>query len=118
MKTFDRLVWVLLVLAIVLAFLAVVLAPTPLSGLVRVGVAVAIGILIGWVGIDLIASRLADAAGTAEGRSAIAELTRAVVATLQPVAAALAIIGVGTAVAALIGMRGGWTVNRPTEERP
>jgi hypothetical protein len=107
-RTFDRLVWVLLILAIVLAVLAVVLAPTPARGLAGVGIAAAIGIVIGWVGIGLITSRLADAAGTAEGRTAIAEMTRAVVATLQPVAAALAIIGVGTAIAAVIGARGGW----------
>ena len=115
-KTFDRLVWVLLVLAIVLAVLAVVLAPTVTSGLVRTGVAVAIAIVLGWVGIELISSRLAEAARTADGATAIAELTNAVVATLQPVIAALAIIGIGVAAAALITARNGWSMARGVDE--
>ena len=115
-QTFDRIVWVLLILAIVLAVLAVVLAPTVTSGLVRVGIAVAVGVVIGWVGIDLITTGLVDAAGTAEGQMAIKELTNAVVATLQPVAAALAIIGIGTAAAAVFAGRGGWTIARGVDE--
>lgn len=111
-RMFDRLVWVLIVLAIVLAVLAVVLAPTPTSGLVRIGIAVAVGIVIGWVGVGLISSRLADVAGTAEGRVAIAEVTDAVVSTLQPVVAALVIIGIGTTAAALAAGRGWWPTTR------
>ena len=112
MRMFDRLVWILIIAAIVLAVLAVVFAPTPARGLVRVGIAVAIGIVIGWVGIQLISSRLADAAVTAEGRVAIAEVTGAVVRTLQPVVAALAIIGIGTAAAAVAVGRGWWPTIR------
>jgi len=104
------------VLAIVLAVLAVVLAPTVTSGLVRTGVAVAIAIVLGWVGIELISSRLAEAARTADGATAIAELTNAVVATLQPVIAALAIIGIGVAAAALITARNGWSMARGVDE--
>lgn len=115
-RAFDRLVWILLVLAIVFAVLAVVLAPTPLRGLLRIGIAVAIGVVLGWIGVDLIASRLAAAASTAEGETAIAEVTKTVVATLQPMAAALAIIGVGTAAAALVSMRGWLDTSRGVDE--
>jgi len=115
-KTFDRLVWVLLVLAIVLAVLAVAFAPSLQRGLIRVGVAVAIAVVLGWVGIELISSRLADVARTAEGASAIAVLTNSVVATLQPVIAALAIIGLGVAGAALFTARNGWTMARGVDE--
>jgi lipopolysaccharide export LptBFGC system permease protein LptF len=110
-RTFDRLVWLLLILAVVLAVLAVILAPTRRSGLIRVGVGVAIAVVLGWVAVDLISARLADAAGTAEGATAIAELTSTVVATMQPVTAALAIIGLGAAAAAFISLRGGWNTN-------
>jgi hypothetical protein len=116
MQTFDRLVWLLIVLAIALAVAAVVLAPTTQRGLVRVGIAVAIGAVIGWVAVELISSRLSEVAGTGEGSAAIAELTSALVATLQPVAAAVAIIGIGTAAAAIFVGRGGWTSLRGVDE--
>ena len=111
-QTFDRLVWLILIVAVVLAVLAVVLAPSVSSGLVRVGIAVAIAVVVGWIGVTLISSSLADVAGTAAGETAIADLTSAIVATLQPMAAALAIIGVGTAVGALTIDRGGVDLSR------
>jgi hypothetical protein len=101
-QTFDRLVWLILIVALVLAVLAVVLAPSVSSGLIRVGIAVAVAVVVGWLGVTLISSSLADVAGTAAGETAIADLTSAIVATLQPMAAALAIIGIGTAAGAVI----------------
>ena len=115
-KTFDRLVWVLLILAVVLTVLAVVLAPSLPSGLIRTGVAVAIAVVFGWVAVGVISSQLASAAGTAEGKTAIADLTSSVVRTLQPVTAALAIIGMGAAAAAFISLRGGWSTGSPAAE--
>src|SRR4029079_1205936 len=47
-KTFDRLVWILIVLAIVLSVGAFLLAPTWTAGLLRVGVAIAVAVIIGW----------------------------------------------------------------------
>ena len=109
-QTFDRLVWLILIVAVVLAVLAVVLAPSVSSGLIRIGIAVAIAVVVGWLGVTLISSSLAGAAGTAEGKTAIADLTSSIVATLQPMVAALAIIGIGTAAGAFILDRGLVTV--------
>jgi hypothetical protein len=109
-QTFDRLVWVNLIVAVVLAVLAVVLAPTLASGLIRVGIAVAIAVVVGWIGVTLISSSLPDVAATAAGETAIADLISAIVRTLQPMAAALAIIGIGTAAGAFILDRGVVTV--------
>lgn len=109
-QTFDRLVWVILIVAVVLAVLAVVLAPTLASGLIRVGIAVAIAVVVGWIGVTLISSSLPDVAATAAGETAIADLVSAIVRTLQPMAAALAIIGIGTAAGAFILDRGVVTV--------
>jgi len=109
-------VWVLLILAVVLAALAVVLAPSLPSGLIRTGVAVAIAVVFGWVAVGVISSQLASAAGTAEGKTAIADLTSSVVRTLQPVTAALAIIGMGAAAAAFIALRGGWSTGSAPAE--
>jgi hypothetical protein len=102
----------LLVVAVVvvLAVLAVVLAPTLASGLIRVGIAVAIAVVVGWIGVTLISSSLPDVAATAAGETAIADLISAIVRTLQPMAAALAIIGIGTAAGAFILDRGVVTV--------
>lgn len=105
-QTFDRLVWIFLGLAIVLGILAVVFAPSLQVGLLRLGITVAVAVLLGWLGVQTLTAALAEAASTPEGRVALADLVSAVVTTLQPMAAALGILGVGTAVAVVAIGRG------------
>lgn len=101
-KTFDRLVWILIVLAIVLAIGAVLLAPSWTGGLLRVSVAVAVAVLIGWWGVSTISDAVARAARTPEGQTAVADITGAVVHSLQPLATLLIVLGLVVAVGAFV----------------
>lgn len=98
-QAFDRLVWALPLLALLLGIGSVVLAPSIPTGLVRLGIASAVAVFLGWVAIELLRQAVVDAAQTPSGRDALADVTRAIVASLQPLAAALVIIGIGAAVA-------------------
>jgi hypothetical protein len=101
-KWFDRLVWILVIVAIALAVLAVLLAPSLTAGLVRVGAAVAIALIVAWFAIDLISDAVAQAARTPDGQVAVADITRAVVQSLQPLAATLIVVGLLVALGAFI----------------
>jgi len=105
-KTFDRLVWILIVLAIVLAVGAVLLAQSWTAGLLRVGVAVAVAVVIGWFAIRAIADAVAQAARTPEGQTAVADITGAVVHSLQPLATVLIVLGLVVALVAFVFDRG------------
>ncbi|HET9540646.1 MAG TPA: hypothetical protein VFQ46_08595, partial [Candidatus Limnocylindria bacterium] len=61
-QTFDRVVWVLIGLAILLSVLAVLLAPSWTAGLLRVGAAVAVAVLLGWFAVRMITDAVAQAA--------------------------------------------------------
>ena len=99
-QTFDRLLWLLIVLAVVLAVGAVLLAPTWTTGLLRVGVAVSVAVLIGWWAVRAISDAVAQAGRTPDGQVAIADVTSAVVHSLQPLAALLIVVGLVVAVGA------------------
>jgi hypothetical protein len=101
-QTFDRLVWVLIVVAIVLAVLAVLLAPSWTTGLLRVGGAVAVAVIIGWFAVSVISDAVAQAARTPEGQNAVADVARAVVHSLQPLAALLIVLGLVVALGAFV----------------
>jgi hypothetical protein len=101
-KTFDRLVWVLIILSVVLAVVAVLLAPSITTGLLRVGAAIAVAVLLGWFAIALISDAVASAARTPDGQTAVADLVRAVVHSLQPLAALLIVVGLLVALGAFI----------------
>jgi hypothetical protein len=99
-QTFDRLVWLLIVLAIVLAAAAVLLAPTWTAGLLRVGVVVSVAVIVAWLAVRAISDAVSQAARTPDGQVAIGDLTSAVVHSLQPLAALLIVVGLVVAVGA------------------
>ena len=101
-KTFDRLVWLLIVLAIVLSVGAFLLAPSWSAGLLRVGVAVAVAVILGWTAVDAISDAVAQAANTPEGQAAVADIASAVVHSLQPLATLLIVGGLIVALAAFV----------------
>lgn len=101
-RLFDRVVWLVLFLAVVLAIGAVVLAPTLRRGIMRVGIAATIGALAGWLTVEIISAGLPDAAATADGRAAITDLTGALVISLRSIALFLAALGAMAAVLAFL----------------
>jgi len=105
-KTFDRLVWILIGLAILLAIGAFLLAPSWGAGLLRVGAAVAVAVLIGWFAVHAIADAVAQAARTPEGQKAAADIAGAVIHSLQPLATVLILAGLVVALAAFVLDRG------------
>ncbi len=98
--TFDRATWLVVGATILLAALAIGLAPSLATGLVRVGVAALVGALVGWFAVDLILSGLANGAATPEGRAAIGDIMNAVADAMLGTAVLLAVIGI---VVALLG---------------
>jgi len=105
-KTFDRLVWILIGLGILLAIGAFLLAPSWSAGLLRVGAAVAVAVLIGWFAVHAIADAIAQAARTPEGQKAAADIAGAVIHSLQPLATVLILAGLVVALAAFVLDRG------------
>ena len=101
-RAFDLALWGLLIAAIVLAALAIWLAPSVPVGTFRVGVAAAVAALAGWVLVQVLGARVADAATTAEGRAAIDEIVQSLVSGLNGTAFALGVIGIGVAASAFI----------------
>jgi hypothetical protein len=93
-RTFDRVVWLVLLVTVAIAVGAAVLAPSIRSGIVRVGIAATIGALAGWLVVEAIAVGLPDAAATADGRTAISDLTGALVSSLRTIALLLAGIAI------------------------
>ena len=102
LHAFDLALWALLIAAIVLAVLAIWLAPSIPVGAVRVGVAAAIAALAGWGLVQLLGARVADAATTADGRVAITEIVQSLVSGLNGSAFALGVIGIGVAASGFI----------------
>ncbi|HEY8180110.1 MAG TPA: hypothetical protein VIH33_06880 [Candidatus Limnocylindria bacterium] len=101
-KTFDRLVWILILLAIVLVVGAVLLAPSWTAGLLRAGVAIAVAVLLGWWAVRTISDAVAQAARSPDGRAAVADITGSVVQSLQPLATLLIVVGLVVAVGAFV----------------
>jgi hypothetical protein len=101
-KTFDRLVWILIALSILLAIGAFLLAPSWTAGLLRVGVAVAVAVFVGWFAVGAIADAVAQAAQTPEGQTAVADIAGAVIHSLQPLATVLILVGLVVALAAFV----------------
>jgi len=101
-KTFDRLVWILIALSILLAIGAFLLAPSWTAGLLRVGVAVAVAVFVGWFAVGAIADAVAQAARTPEGQTAVADIAGAVIHSLQPLATVLILVGLVVALVAFV----------------
>ena len=94
-RAFDIALWVLIIAAVLLGALAVWMAPSVPSGLIRVGIAATIAAVLGWVAVQLIAAGVADAAATAEGRAAVGDIVSAVVNGLTGTALTLSLLGIG-----------------------
>ena len=101
-RAFDLALWALLIAGVVLAVLAIWLAPSIPVGTIRVGVAAAVAALAGWVLVQVLAARVADAATTADGREAITEIVSSLVSGLNGSAFALGVIGIGVAASGFI----------------
>ena len=106
-RAFDIALWVLVILGLAFAGLAVWLAPTVPAGLVRIGAAAALAALVGWVAVQFISAQVVDAAATADGRLAIGEIVSSVVSGLSGITLALVIVGIGVLVAGLVADRQG-----------
>ena len=62
-------------MSILLAIGAFLLAPSWTAGLLRVGVAVAVAVFVGWFAVGAIADAVAQAARTPEGQTAVTKAT-------------------------------------------
>ena len=98
-RAFDLALWLLVIVGLVVAALAVWLAPTIPAGLVRVGAAAVLAAFVGWIAVQFISAQVVDAAATAEGRLAIGEIVNSVVSGLSGIALTLAVLGIGVVVA-------------------
>ena len=106
-RAFDVALWVLAITAILLAALAIWLAPSTSAGVIRVGIAATIAAIVGWLLVQLLSAQLVEAAATADGRAAVGDIVRALVNGLSGTAFALAVIGIGLVAA-------GFVANRPS----
>jgi hypothetical protein len=104
-RAFDLALWVLVIVGLAVAGLAVWMAPTIPAGLVRVGAAAALGAFAGWIAVQVISAQVVDAATTAEGRVAIGEIVSSVVSGLGGISLLLAVLGIGVVAAGLIADR-------------
>ena len=103
-RTLDRIVWALIIVAIGLAAAAVFTAPSIASGVIRVAIGGGIGLLVGLLLVNVVSSQLTEALADPTARSAMAEVVATLVASLQPIAITLATIGfVAAAVAYAAG---------------
>jgi hypothetical protein len=98
---FDRATWLIVGVTVLLALLAIGLAPSVPKGLVRVGGAALVGAGVGWFAVNLILAGIADGAATAAGRAAIGDIAGSIVNTMLGTAILLAVIGI---TAGLIGI--------------
>ena len=105
LRAFDIALWVLLILAIAFGALAVWLAPSTSAGVIRVGVAVAIGGILGWGIVQVVGTQVVDAATTADGRAAVGDVVSSLVNGLSGSAVALAVIGLGLIIAGFVADR-------------
>jgi hypothetical protein len=112
-RAFDVALWLLVIVGLVLAALAVWLAPSIPAGLMRIGVAAALAALVGWFAVQLISTQVAETATTADGRVALGAIVSSVVNGLSGIALALAIAGIGVGVVGLVADRRGGTLPAP-----
>jgi hypothetical protein len=101
-RAFDLALWAMLIAAIVLAVLAIWLAPSVPVGAIRVGAGAAVAALAGWLLVQVLAAQVVDAATTADGRAAIGEIIDSLVGALNGTAFALGVIGIGVAASGFI----------------
>jgi hypothetical protein len=106
-RAFDLALWLLVIVGLVVAALAVWLAPTIPAGLVRVGAAAALAALVGWISVQFISAQVVDAAATPDGQLAIGEIVTSVVSGLGGIALALALFGIAVVVAGVVVDRQG-----------
>ena len=100
LRTLDRLVWAIVLVAIGLAIATIATAPSIGAGVVRVSAGGAIGLVIGLLAIRALAAWVTDAVQSQTGAAALDAVTSSLVANLQPLIILLAIGGFGAAVAA------------------
>ncbi len=93
-KTFDRVVWIAIAVAILLGVLSVLLAPSITGGLIRLGVAATIAAIVAWLVVEGLVAALSGSGATPEGRAAAADLMRAIGNTMGGIALTLALIGI------------------------
>lgn len=105
LRAFDIALWVLLILAIAFGALAVWLAPSTSAGVIRVGVAMGIGGMLGWGIVQIVGAQVVDAATTADGRVALGDVVSSLVNGLSGSAFALAVIGLGLIIAGFVADR-------------
>ncbi len=100
LRTLDRLVWAIVLVAIGLAIAAIATAPSIGRGFVRVSAGGAIGLVLGLLGIQALAGWLTDAVQGGTAAATVEAVTSSLVTNLQPLVILLAIGGFGAAVAA------------------
>jgi hypothetical protein len=61
-----------------------------------------VAVIIGWFAVSVISDAVAQAARTPEGQNAVADVARAVVHSLQPLAALLIVLGLVVALGAFV----------------
>ncbi len=102
--TLDRVVWALIIAAILLSLGAVLTAPSIGSGVFRVAIGGGLGLLLGLLLVNVVSSELTEAVASPTGRRAMEEVLATLVASLQPALITLAAIGfVAAAVAYVAG---------------
>ena len=102
LRTFDRLVWLLVGVAVVLAVLAIVTAPSIARGILRVGIGATLALVMGLLIAVWATDQLAAAARSADARTAIVDVTGALVGSLQRLVLLIAVVAIGVAVAAYV----------------
>jgi hypothetical protein len=101
-RAFDIALWLLVIVGLVVASLAVWLAPTIPAGLIRVGAAAIFAAFVGWIAVQFISTQIVEVAATPEGRLAIGDIVTSVVSGLGGIALTLAVLGIAVVVAGVI----------------
>jgi hypothetical protein len=104
-RMLDRVVWALVIISIGLSAAAIATAPSVATGAIRVAIGGGIGLLLGLVIVQVIATGLERAAESAEARDALEAVVETLVASLRPLAFVLAITGFIAAAAAYATQR-------------
>ena len=100
LRTLDRLVWAIILVAIGLVIATIATAPSIGRGVVRVCAGGAIGLVIGLIAIRALAAWVTGAVQGQTGAGALEAVVSSLVANLQPLVILLAIVGFGAAIAA------------------
>ena len=101
-RAFDLALWLLVIVGLVVAALAVWLAPSIPAGLIRVGAAAALAAIVGWIAVQVISVQVIDAAATPDGRIAIGEIVTSIVSGLTGIALTLSLLGIAVVVAGVV----------------